>query len=129
MPVGTRLPALRHWLIHHWFVLANSLFWLIAGWEAFATAIVLQSQVYQLPAFVLLRVVPGWMFCQWLHQALQRRPAWRALLGWRRAALVIALLSGFALAITLLLRAGRLGLGMPDPAMTYAKLWIYVLGL
>ena len=129
MPVGTRLPALRHWLIHHWFVLANSLFWLIAGLEAFATAIVLQSQVYQLPAFVLLRVVPGWMFCQWLHQALQRRPAWRALLGWRRAALVIALLSGFALAITLLLRAGRLGLGMPDPAMTYAKLWIYVLGL
>ena len=124
-----RLSALRPWLIHHWFLLANSLFWLVTGLEAFATATVLQSQVYQLPAFVLLRVVPGWLFCLWLHQALQRRPAWRELRGWRRAALVIGLLTGFVLAISLLLRGVRLGIGDPDPGMTTAKFWVYVLGL
>ena len=124
-----RLPALRPWLIHHWFLLANSLFWLVTGLEAFFTATVLRSQVYQLPAFVLLRALPGWLFCAWLHRALQRRPAWRELQGWHRAALVIALLSGFALAISLLLRGVRVGIGDPDPGMTMAKFWIYVLGL
>ncbi len=129
LPAHKRLPALRPWLIHHWFLLANSLFWLVTGLEAFFTATVLRSQVYQLPAFVLLRALPGWLFCAWLHHALQRRPAWRELQGWHRAALVIALLSGFALAISLLLRGVRLGIGDPDPGMTHAKFWIYVLGL
>ena len=124
-----RLPALRPWLIHHWFLLANSLFWLLTGLEAFATATVLRSQVYQLPAFVLLRVVPGWLFCAWLHQALQRRPAWRELQGWRRAALVIGLLMAFAVVLSLALHGWRLGIGDPDPGMTQAKFWIYVLGL
>ena len=124
-----RLPALRPWLIHHWFLLANSLFWLVTGLEAFVTATVLKSQVYQLPAFVLLRVVPGWWFCRWLHQALQRRPVWRELHGFQRAVLVLALLSGFALVLSLLLRGGRLGIGDSDPGMTTAKFWVYVLGL
>ena len=124
-----RLPALRPWLIQHWFLLTNSFFWVVTGLEAFFTATVLRSQVYQLPAFVLLRVVPGWLFCAWLHRALQRRPAWRERQGWQRAALVIALLSGFALAISLLLRGVRLGIGDPDPAMTHAKFWAYVPGL
>ena len=124
-----RLPALRPWLIHHWFLLANSLFWVVTGLEAFFTATVLRSQVYQLPAFVLLRALPGWLFCAWLHHALQQRPAWRNLQGWRRAALVIALLSAFVLGISLLLRGVRLGIGDPDPGMTAAKFWIYVLGL
>lgn len=124
-----RLSVLRPWLIRHWFLLANSLFWLAAGLEMFATASVLRAQVYQLPAFVLLRVVPGWLFCAWMHWAVQRRPAWRELRGWRRAALVIALLSAFALAISLLLRGVRLGVGDPDPGMTMAKFWINALGL
>ena len=129
LPVLKRLPALRPWLIRHWFLLANSLFWIVVGLEAFATATVLRSQVYQLPAFVLLRIVPGWLFCAWLHRELQRRSIWRDLQGWRRAALVITLLTAFSLAISLLLRSGRLGIGDPDPGMTAAKFWIYVLGL
>jgi hypothetical protein len=124
-----RLPALWPWLIHHWFLLANSLFWLVAGLEAFATANVLRWQVYQLPAFVFLRVVPAWLFCAWLHRAVQRQPAWRNLQGWRRVALVIALLSGFALAISLLLHGARFAIGDPDPGMTHAKFWVYVLVL
>ena len=122
-------PALRLWLSHHWFLLANSLFWVVAGVEAFVTASVLNSQVYQLPAFVLLRVVPGWLFCSWLHRAVQRRPAWRKLRGLQRAVLVIGLLTAFALALSLALRAWRLGIGDPDPEMTTAKFWIYVVGL
>ena len=124
-----RLPALRPWLIHHWFLLANSLFWLVTGLEAFATASVLRSQVYQLPAFVLLRVVPGWLFCAWLHQALQRRPAWCERQGWQRGALVIGLLTAFAVVLSLVLRGWRLGIGDPDPGMTQAKFWIYALEL
>ena len=124
-----RLPKLRPWLLQHWFLLANSLFWVVTGLEAFATATVLRSQVYQLPAFVLLRVVTGWMFCAWLHGALQRRPAWRDLHSWRRAALVIALLTAFVLVISLLLHGTRVILGDLDPEMTSAKFWIYVLGL
>ena len=120
---------LRPWLNHHWFLLANTGFWLVVGFEAFATATVLQSQVYQLPWFVLLRVFSGWLFCSWLHCALQRRSGWWDLRGWRRAALVIALLTVFALVISLLLRGGRLGIGDPDPGMTAAKFWIYVVGL
>lgn len=124
-----RLPALRPWLIRHWFLLANSLFWLITGLEAFATASVLRSEVYQLPAFVVLRVVPGWLFCAWLHQALQRQLPWRALQGWRRAVLVIGSLTLFALVLSLALLGWRLGIGDPDPGMSSAKFWIYVLSL
>ena len=58
-PVLKRLPALRPWLIHHWFLLANSPFWVLTGLEAFATATVLRSQVYQLTAFVLLACCPA----------------------------------------------------------------------
>lgn len=124
-----RLPALQPWLIHHWFLLANSVFWVVTGLEAFASASVLQSQVYQLPAFVLLRVLPGWLFCAWLHHSLQRRPAWRERQSWRRAALVIGWLTAFALALSLALRGLRLSIGDPDPGMTNAKFWVYVLSL
>jgi hypothetical protein len=124
-----RWSALRSELARHWFSLANSLFWLFTGLEVYSTATVLQAQVYQLPAFVLLRVAPGWFFCQWLHQALQRRSAWRELQGWRRVALVVALLSAYAVVISLLLRGLRLGFGIADPAMTPVRFWVYVLGL
>jgi sensor histidine kinase YesM len=42
---------------------------------------------------------------------------------------VIALLTAFAVVISLLLQGGRIGIGDPDPDMTQAKFWIYVLGL
>lgn len=124
-----QLTTLRPWLIRHWFALANSLFWLVVGLEAGVTATVLESRVYQLPWFVAVRVLPGWLFCGWLHRGLQQRPGWRALQGWKRAVLVISLLSGFALCLSLLIRGIRMGIGDVDPAMSAVKFWVYVLGL
>jgi two-component system LytT family sensor kinase len=112
----------------YWFALLNGVFWIATGLEAFGTAIVLKSQVYQLPWFVVLRVIPGWLFCAWLHRQLCSRPTWSVLRGWQRAALVIGSLSGFVLALSALLRLGRLWLGLADPTMTLAKFWIYVAG-
>ena len=127
--VNRHLPQLQHWLIQHWFALANSLFWLVVGLEAAITTTVLQSQVYQLPWFVSSRAVAGWLFCAWLHQSLQQRPSWRALKGWQRAALVISLLSTFAIGGSLVIRGVRLAIGDVDPAMSAVKFWVYVLGL
>jgi two-component system, LytTR family, sensor kinase len=121
--------ALQQWLIKHWFALTNSLFWLVIGLEAVITVTVLQSQVYQLPWFVSSRAVAGWLFCTWLHRSLQQRPRWRALKGWQRAALVISLLSVFAIGSSLLIRGVRLAIGDVDPAMSAVKFWVYVLGL
>lgn len=121
--------ALQQWLIKHWFALTNSLFWLVVGLEAVITVTVLQSQVYQLPWFVSSRAVAGWLFCTWLHRSLQQRPRWRALKGWQRAALVISLLSVFAIGSSLLIRGVRLAIGDVDPAMSAVKFWVYVLGL
>lgn len=112
----------------HSFALLNSVFWLATGLEAFGTAVVLKSEVYQLPWFVALRVLPGWLFCAWLHHQLCSRLAWINLRGWQRAALVIGSLSGFVVVLSALLRLGRLWLGVADPSMTLAKFWIYVAG-
>ena len=112
----------------HWFVLLNSVFWLLTGLEIVGAAVVLQSQVYQLPWFVGMRVLAGWLFCSWLHRQISRRPAWLALRDWRRAALVISSLSGFALALSVVIQLLRYWVGMADPAMTLAKFWILVAG-
>ncbi len=124
------LPQLQHWLIQHWFALTNSLFWLVVGLEVVITVTVLQSQVY--PA-ALVGELPGpWRVgssCTWLHRSLQQRPRWRALKGWQRAALVISLLSVFAIGSSLLIRGVRLAIGDVDPAMSAVKFWVYVLGL
>ena len=127
--MNRHLPRLQHWLIQHWFALANSLFWLVVGLEAAITATVLQSQVYQLPLFVSSRAVAGWLFCTWLHRSLQQRPHWRALKGWHRVVLVISLLSAFAIGSSLLIHVVRLTIGDVDPAMTAVKFWVYVLGM
>ena len=124
-----QLTTLRPWLLQHWFTLTNTLFWLVVALEASVTATVLQSQVYQLPWFVAVRVLPGWLFCSWLHRDLHQRPGWRALQGWKRALLVISLLSGFAICLSLLIRGIRMGIGDVDPAMSAVKFWVYVLGL
>ena len=119
----------RTWLAQHWFALANSLFWLVVALEGAITATVLQAKVHQLPIFVTSRAVGGWLFCSWLHRSLLKRPNWRSLKGWQRAALVISLLTTFAIGVSLLIRAVRVAIGDVDPTMSVVKFWVYVLGM